>query len=77
MAQEQKQIDREQVIKYLNHAFSKATQQFGSKNIKGTRLYDHQVDFCYLIDGIKRGPTYMVPKVIAECNKLIDDISVE
>ena len=75
MAHESKQINRDQVIKYLNHAFSKATQQFGSKNVKGTDLYDHQVDYCYLVDEIKRGPSYMVPKVIAEANRLIDSIS--
>lgn len=75
MAYESKQINREQVIKYLNHAFSKATQCFGIKNVTGTQLHDHQVDFCYLINNIKLGPSYMVPKVIAECNRLIDGIT--
>ena len=75
MAYEQKSINRDQVIKYLNHAFAKATQHLGSKNVKGTDLYDYQVEFCYLIDNIKRGPNYIVSKVITEANKLIDSIA--
>ena len=71
---EQRDINVHQVTKYLNHAFSKATQGMGYKNVKGTELYDHQVNFCYLIDNIHRGPKYMVPKVIAEANTLIDEI---
>lgn len=75
MAEESKQINRDQVVNYLNHAFAKATQKMGSKNAKGTELYDKQVEFCYMIDEIQRGPQYIIPKVIAECNKMIDDLS--
>jgi hypothetical protein len=75
MAYESKIINRDQVVKYLNHAFSRATQRFGSKNVVGTELYNHQVNYCYLINEIKLGPSYMVPKIIAEANRLIDGIS--
>jgi len=75
MAYESREINREQVVKYLNHAFAKAIQPLGNKNVKGTELYNHQVDFCYLIDSIQRDPTYIVSKVIADCNTLIDNIN--
>jgi hypothetical protein len=75
MAYEPKKIDRDQVVNYLNHAFAKAIQPLGNKNAKGTELYDHQVDFSYFIDSIQRSPTYIVSKIITDCNRLIDSIN--
>lgn len=73
-----KKINVEQVVKYLTHAFSKAQQRastVGIKNARGTQLYQDQVEFCYLIDDIERGPTYIVPKKISEANELIEKLS--
>lgn len=72
---EEKKINVEQVVTYLSHAFSraqqKASQAIGNRNYKGTKLYHYQVDFCYLIDEIQRGPVYILPKVIQDANQLI------
>lgn len=72
---EEKKINVEQVIDYLNHAFvraqQRASQAIGSRNFRGTQLYDFQVDFCYLIDEIQRGPVYILPKIIQDANQLI------
>jgi hypothetical protein len=72
-------INIDQVVSYLSHAFSNAVQDFPQKSVtkdgkysKGTDLYKLQVDFCYLIDQIQRGPSYITPKAITECNELID-----
>lgn len=74
-----KKINVEQVVKYLCHAFSKAQQKaisvIGNKNACGTPLYQFQVNFCYLIDHIERGPAYIAPKKISEANELIDKLS--
>lgn len=76
---ETKKIDIEQVVNYLSFAFAKATSDFaalnGSKNHKGTDLYDYQIEFCYLVDDIQRGPRYIAPKKISEANELIDKVS--
>lgn len=83
MAREQrrdnKQIDVKQVVDYLNGAFSKASEPFGprSKAVVGTALYQHQVDFAYLIDDIERGPAYIRAKKIQEANDLIAQMSAE
>ena len=75
-----KKINVEKVVKYLNHTFSKAQQQamvaVGNKNVKGTSLYDFQVEFCYLIDHIERGPAYIAPKKISEANELIERLGL-
>lgn len=67
-----KNINIDQVVSYLNHTFAKTQEEvFGSKSktaLRGTRLYNYQVDHCYLIDEIQRGPTYMLPKVISTAN---------
>lgn len=75
----QKKINTSQVVSYLNHAFGKAMQKSGcgTKNTKGTKLYDYQVEFSYLVDGISRGPTYIVPKLIAEANELVEKLASE
>lgn len=72
---ENREINTEQVSRYLSHAFAKASQHLGNKNEKGTKLYSLQVEFCYLIDDIKRGPKYIVPKVIARANTFIEEVS--
>lgn len=72
---EEKKINVEQVVTYLSHAFGRAQQKashvIGNRNYKGSRLYEFQVDFCYLIDEIQRGPVYILPKVIQDANQLI------
>lgn len=76
---ENKRIDTAQVIKYLSVAFSKACQkkfpsEFG-KVTKDSSLYPYQVEFCYLIDDIQRGPEYFVSRVITDANNLIERVN--
>lgn len=74
MARDSKPIDVKQVSKYLSHSFAEAAEQvFGSRAaaVRGTDAYQYQVDFCYLIDEIQRGPRYILPKVISRANELI------
>lgn len=67
-----KNIDAKKVISYLNHTFAKTAEEvFGRirpANTRGTPLYGFQVDHCYFVDEIQRGPTYMLPKVISDAN---------
>ncbi len=76
-----KSINIEQVVSYLNHTFAKTAEEvFGSKArsaIKGTPLYIRQVDHCYLVDEIQRGPIYMLPKVISSANDNISSMKGE
>lgn len=66
-----KEIDVRQVTRYLSRRFSQATEQVQGPARKGTKLYQYQVDFTYLIDEIQRGPKYIIPKVIQDCNEFI------
>lgn len=78
----ERQINIDQVITYLNHAFSKA-QTAAMQNLKDTKthkgsvLYEYQVEFSYLIDSIQRGPTYIAPKLIQAANELIEKLENE
>lgn len=78
---EEKKINTDQVCGYLNHTFGRAQQKLshvsGNRNHRGTKLYDYQVEFCYLIDEIQRGPTYILPKVIQDANQLITNLEQE
>lgn len=78
---EEKKINTDQVCQYLSHAFGKASQKvgymLGNRNHKGTKLYDYQVEFCYMIDDIQRGPAYILPKVIQDANQLIAKLELE
>lgn len=75
-------INIDQVVAYLNRAFSKAQliaiQNLKNvKNQKGTVLYEYQVEFSYLVDDIQRGPTYIAPKLIQKANELIEKLKSE
>ncbi len=76
-----KSINIEQVVSYLNHTFAKTAEEvFGAKvrsAVRGTPLYTYQVDHCYLVDEIQRGPTYMLPKVISSANENIASMKDE
>lgn len=81
---EEKKINVEQVARYLNHAFADATDRMGkatrtyikkTNTVEMTELYKLQVEFTYMLDNIRRGPTYLVSKVISDCNRLIANIN--
>ena len=76
-----KSIDVNQVVSYLSYSFgSKIEQVFGPTkpakkgNDRARALYYYQVEFCYLVDEIQRGPVYLVPKVISEANEFIANV---
>lgn len=87
----EREINIEDVIKYLSRAFSKAAAKaadfIGSKAIRTknkesgewetTVMYDYQVDFCYLIDNIRHGPRYISTKSIQVANELIAKLEEE
>lgn len=68
-------IDTDQVSEHLNRVFQRATRGM-KKNTKGTKLYDLQVEFCYYLNNIQRGPKYIIPKIIADCNEFIRETVV-
>ena len=82
---EQKEINVEQVVRYLSYTFAKAMQNVrqapkrtidpNTKKVVKTDAYLFQTDFCYLIDEIQRGPKCMVQKAISECNELIERVA--
>lgn len=74
MAKDVNTIDVGQVVSYLSHSFAKTSEEvFGGRSgaVRGTDQYNYQVDFCYLVDEIERGPRYLLPKVIGNANDLI------
>lgn len=83
-------INIDQVVNYLYHAFerasSRAAARTGSKavriehdngSVETTTLYDYQVELCYLLNEIQRGPSYIVPKIIQDANDLISKLERE
>jgi len=73
------EIEIDQAVSHLNFLFGKAQQRFTSSrpssNVVGTELYTYQVEFCYKIDDIQRGPRYIIPKRIQEAHELIKDLN--
>lgn len=87
----EKEINVDDVIKYLSRAFSKAASKAAgtvgtrahrfkeqkSGRWETTPLYDYQVDFCYLIHNISTGPRYIATKNIQRANELIAELEAE
>ncbi len=82
----EKYVDTTEVIKYLTRAFNRAVgnSTLGNKATRlvdgrynPTKLYQVQVDFCYLIDAIQRGPLYISPKITQDTNDMISDIETQ
>ncbi len=77
---EKKEINTTEVVKYLTRSFNRAVNNsaLGNKAVRiingqvsPTELYKAQVEFCYLIDNIQRGPSYIAPKIIQDANDMI------
>lgn len=77
---EKKEINTKEVVKYLTRSFNRAVSNAGLGNkavrtingqVNPTELYLAQVEFCYLIDNIQRGPSYIAPKFIQYTNETI------
>lgn len=68
----QEQVDKS--VTYLTTAFNKATRHMGNKNVKGTELYDAQVEFAWLLHDIACGPRYIFPKLVEQANQIISDL---
>lgn len=69
--------NKKTTVAYLNHSFSEALKTSGIvnlKNTKGTDLYDYQVEYCYLINEVQRGPDYNVQKTIEKINSMIEEL---
>ena len=60
-----------QSVRFLSHAFKDVSGAFGKSNIDPETRKQYQIEFCYLIDSIERGPRYRAAEGIAECNNLI------
>lgn len=63
-------------ISFLNRSFREASEEYRARagsnsNVRGSVLYDYQVEFSYLIDNIQRGPVFFAIQHIAEANELI------
>jgi len=90
MEREVKEINIDDVVKYLSRAFSKAASKAaGSIGNRAHRvekkngtwgttpMYEYQVDFCYMIDNIQRAPRYISTKNIQLANDLIARLEAE
>ncbi len=73
-ARKSRPIDTTHVCQHLTWLFNNATSSMGRDAVKGSMLYEYQVDFAHFINEIQRGATYIVPKVIADCNDFINNI---
>jgi hypothetical protein len=82
---EVKVVNSGKTIEYLSRAFQGATRGFPvaqrvqwenptTREKDGERLMKWQTEMAYMVNNIQRGPSYIVPKTVADCNKLIEEI---
>ncbi len=85
-----KEIKLDDVVKYLNRAFFKASMKsagtIGAKALRvktksgawqPTKMYNYQIEFCYLLNDIMHGPRYISTKSIQRANELIARLDAE
>lgn len=61
----------------MNRANWQAMTTLGFDNTKGSRLYEYQVDYCYLIDSIERDSRFVAGKLIPKVRELIANLRKE
>lgn len=66
--------DLRSVVQRLRAEFREKTKPLGNKNEAGTKLNQLQTEFSYIINDIQRGPSFAIPKLISDCEKLMQQI---
>jgi len=61
----------------MNRANWQAMTTLGFDNTKGSRLYEYQVEYCYLIDSIERDSRFVAGKLIPKVRELINSLRKE
>lgn len=74
-------------LEYLNRAFQEVTRGMplaqkirwvdpSDREVEGQHHYEWQVNMAHFVNEIINSPQYLTPKLVADCNKMIDDIKV-
>ena len=68
--------DVDRIVTRLCHKFEKATEHMPhavrpSTKLIGNAKYEHEKRLAYYLDDIKRGPRYIAPKIVQECERWI------
>ena len=67
-------VNHGDALKSLREKFARLIQKLGSNNIKGTKRYELEVDFCYAVHELENCPPYLAGKnfdrVANICNTL-------
>lgn len=61
----------------MNRANWQAMTTLGFDNSRGTRLYEYQVEYCYMIDSIERDSRFVAGKLIPKVRELISNLRKE
>lgn len=72
-------------LEYLNRSFQENTRGLPlaqkirwadpfDREVEGQKHYEWQVNMAYFVNEIANSPQYLIPKLVADCNKMIDDI---
>jgi hypothetical protein len=62
-------------IREINRRFGQAVDKLGRDRTKGTKRYQMEVEFAYLINDIKTSPNYIVPMLMEQARELIDTVN--
>ncbi len=58
----------------MSRVMWRAMNVFGFDNSKGTKIYEYQVEFCYMIDSVQRDSNFIATKQLSKIRELISTI---
>jgi hypothetical protein len=62
-------------IREINRRFGQAVEKLCRDRTKGTKRYQMEVEFAYLLNDIKTSPNYIVPMLVEQARELIDTVN--
>ena len=65
----------ESQIRDINRRFGYAIEKLGRARDKGTKRYQMEVEFAYLLNDIKTSPNYVIPMLIEQAYELVDTVN--
>lgn len=59
----------------INRRFGAAIEKLGRDRTKGSKRYQLEVEFAYLLNDIKNSPNYVIPMLIEQAYELVDTVN--
>ena len=62
-------------VREINRRFGSAVEKLGRDRSKGSKRYQMEVEFAYLLNEIQNSASYIIPMLLEQAREMIDTVN--